>query len=121
MIRFVKPEQADAYRACLQEGVGYIANCCSGWPQGYVLHHVSCHTLHNNQFRDPTEAHTGKLWAMTADELDVNYKKAYGVVLERCNKCFMKTESPVGYDSDIKRESRLVVPGGQVESNRSRH
>jgi hypothetical protein len=30
-------------------------------------------------------------------------------------------EPPTEYDTDMKRESHLVVPGGQIESNRSRH
>jgi hypothetical protein len=114
---FREPKDADEYRACLAEGVGYIANCCSGWPLGYMPHHASCSLLHRYQHNNPIKGNTGKLWAATTEELE-----AYAGWDQRLGRCgCFRPEMPDQYDTDIPRESHLVVPGGQVESNRGRH
>jgi len=115
---FRQPKDADAYRACLAAGAGYIANCCSGWPRGYKLHRASCPWLHMSQHKNPTRGSTGKVWAATTPELEEYADRNRRP--DRCGVCF-KTETPDQYDSDIPRESHLVVAGGQVESNRSKH
>jgi hypothetical protein len=115
---FRQPKDADAYRACLAAGVGYIANCCSGWQRGYKLHHASCPWLHMSHTRIRPAAAQARVWAATTPELeeyaDSNRRP------DRCGGCF-KTETPDQHDTNIPRESHIAVPGGQVESNRSRH
>lgn len=118
------PESKAAYLACLQSGAGYVANCCSGWPQGYKLHSASCTWLHANQNHNPImrSRGTGKIWAATLQELEENIRKNQpGRRADRCSTCLPMRPPPEEYDTDMPRESHLVVPGGQVESNRSRH
>jgi len=111
------PEDKAAYLARLEKGEGFVANCCSGYPRGYMLHRASCNTLDANKDRNPLRGTTGKIWAATWEELE-----SYGEgALARCSRCFQGPKVPEEYDTDMERESHLVVPGGQIESDRSRH
>jgi hypothetical protein len=110
-----------AYHACLQKGEGFVANCCSGYPEGYKFRRASCTFLDAHKNRNPILGTTRKIWAATLKELEANKAHSRQDVrgLHDC-RC-LQTEAPEEYDADMERESRLVVPGGQIESNRSRH
>jgi hypothetical protein len=111
-----------AYHACLQKGEGFVANCCSGYPEGYMFHRASCTFLDAHKNRNPIQGTTGKIWAATLKELQANeaHSRQPGQHAPGLCRC-LQTEAPVEYDTDMERESHLVVPGGQIESNRSRH
>jgi len=118
MLRFDDtPEGNATYLDILQRGEGFIANCCSGYPEGYMFHRASCKFLNAHKTRNPIRGTTNKIWAAKLAELEANAPR--GAAPARCS-CLQPTARQE-YDSDIERESHLVVPGGQVESNRSRH
>jgi hypothetical protein len=118
--RYTPSDIAD-YRACIQRGEGFIANCCSGYPQGYKFHSASCRFLDAHKNRNPIRGTTGKIWAATLKELAANeaHGRQHAPGLYGC-RC-LQTEAPEEYGADMERESHLVVPGGQIESNRRRH
>ena len=124
MITFpATPEGRAAYTACLQRGEGFIANCCSGYRHGFMIHRANCWSLDLHKTHNPIRGATRKIWAATLTELDAYQARnrlpgTHG--LNRCPYC-LQTEAPKEYDTDMPRESHLVVPGGQVESNRKRH
>jgi hypothetical protein len=124
MIKFPNtPKGKTDYLACLQKGKGYVANCCSGWPGGYKFHSASCTFLYGHKDRSPimNARGTGKLWAATLSELEENAQTIQpGRSPSRCGYC-LHAKVPEEYDTDMERESHLVIPGGQVESNRRRH
>jgi hypothetical protein len=66
------PEGRSAYLTALQRGEGFIANCCSGYRNGYKLHRASCTYLDAHKTRNPIHGSTGKIWAATLPELEVN-------------------------------------------------
>jgi len=87
-----------------------------------MFHRASCRDLEAHKKRNPIKGATGKIWAATLEELEANEARtrepgAWVATRCRCLKTYVADE----YDTDMKRESHLVVPGGQVESNRSRH
>jgi hypothetical protein len=94
---------------------GFVANCCSGYPRGYMLHRATCPTLLRHLDKNPTKNSTAKVWASTEDELDVNAEWH----LPRCGFCMKVSEPEV--NNYVERESHEVVQGGQFESNRRRH
>jgi hypothetical protein len=65
-------EDQDAYIAALQKGEGFIANCASGYPNGYMFHRASCTFLDAHKTRNPIHGTTGKIWATTLPELEAN-------------------------------------------------
>jgi hypothetical protein len=112
------------YLAVLHRGDGFIANCCSGYPAGYMFHRASCTFLDAHKTRNPIHkaTGTGKIWSATLKELEANEARSrlpgkHAPWLCRC----LQTEPSEEYDTDMKRESHLVVSGGQIESNRRRH
>jgi hypothetical protein len=116
------PEDKKTYLAVLQKGEGFIANSCSGYPEGYMFHDASCAFLDAHKNRNPIRGTTGKIWAATLKELEANESRSRhsGKPAPSLCRC-LQTEAPEEYDIDMGPESRLVIPGGQVESNRSRH
>ena len=106
-----------AYHACLQRGEGFIANCCSGYLKGYKLHRASCSFLDRYKNSNPIHGTTGKIWAATLEELEAYSRQDGKAVPDLPCKC-LQTGAPEEY---AERESHLVVPGGQIESNRRRH
>jgi hypothetical protein len=116
------PQDKTAYDACIQKGEGFIANCCSGYREGYMFHRASCPFLDAHKNRNPIKGSTGKIWAATLKELEANEvrNRERGKHAPWICRC-LQTEAPEEYDTDMERESHLVIPGGQVESNRSRH
>ncbi|HXF12928.1 MAG TPA: hypothetical protein VN517_07235 [Terriglobales bacterium] len=63
---------------------------------------------------------TGERWAEMLWELEENVRNHHpDRPADRCG-C-LQTEPPQECDTDMQGKSHLVVPGGQVESNRSRH
>lgn len=67
-----------------------------------------------------SERGTGKIWAATLNELEENARRCHPHrQAERCGCLHMAV--PEEYETDMERESPLVVPRGQVESNRNRH
>jgi hypothetical protein len=109
------------YLAKLETDDGFIANCCAGSPEGYMLHRASCPFLNTRKNKaNPIKAKNGigKIWAATLKELEQNAVRQGG----KASRCGCLRRLPVDeYDTDMKRESPLVVPGGQVESNRKKH
>jgi hypothetical protein len=94
---------------------GFVANCWQEWNRGYMLHRADCYTLLNRQEDNPTVNSSAKICAMTEAALD-----AYaGRALQRCSKCMKVREKTTG--DHVERESRQVIQGGRIESNRRRH
>jgi hypothetical protein len=84
------PQGITDYIATLQKGKGFIANCCSGWPEGYMLHSASCPFLDSNKNRNPImrERGTGKIWAATLAELEANIRQNQSTrPAGRCPSC----------------------------------
>jgi len=65
-------EGRTAYRAVLLRGEGFIANCCSGYRNGYKLHRASCTYLDAHKTRNPIQGSTRKIWEATLPELEAN-------------------------------------------------
>ena len=64
------PEGIAAYIAVLKKADGSIANCCSGFPKGYMFHRASCRFLDMHKDRNPILGDTGKIWAKHLQELE---------------------------------------------------
>jgi hypothetical protein len=94
---------------------GFVANCWQEWKRGYMLHRADCYTLLNRQEDNPTVNSSAKICAMTETELDRNA----GLALQRCSKCMTVRET--GTTDYVERESRRVIQGGRIDSNRQRH
>ena|ERR1035438_6979395 len=89
LVEFRRAEDEQAYRECLEKGVGFVANC---WAKsmygGYILHQAGCPSLKGDgrnprgPVGKPISDRVQKLWAATAEELDEHA----GYPIPRCTK-----------------------------------